>query len=437
MTLDPPRSDSAVETRNGRLGGALDVLLAGASATVVTVSGFVASEPDTQSSTVAAYILGIVMGGLLLFRRQQPVLVLALSLAAVMIYNLTKFPSVSPTWLLLIPLYTVARNGHLWIGAAVGSSTMLISVGWILQSGGQSLELLDDLLRETFALAAVLLAGTAIHNKELFARVFAARLAAERQHQEREAHRRVLEERLRIARELHDVTAHTVAVVGIQISLARELVEEDPVAAREMLENTRRINMEAIHELQAAVRLLRDGAASPEPQLHSVPNEWQIEELLERIVESGVRAEFRREGEVRPVPHVAGLTLYRIAQESLTNVLRHADAEHVQVTLRYEPDGVVLDVVNDVREPLAGGRQSAAAQPEGTGYGVTGMRERAISMGGTLDAGPAPGGGFTVRARLPLTGEAPHPDSASGPAAHPRPAAVHRPPPGDQETLSR
>ena len=164
MNLDPPHDTAAVEPRKRRIDGIIDVLIAGASATAITVSTSVAAEPTNESSTVAAYVLGIVMGGLLLFRRQQPVLVLILSLVTVMGYNLTDFPSVSPIWPLLIPLYTVARTGQLLIGVAVGASSELISVGWVLTQRRPSLELLDGVVRETAVLAVVLVAGTALRN---------------------------------------------------------------------------------------------------------------------------------------------------------------------------------------------------------------------------------------------------------------------------------
>ena len=201
--------------------GPVDVLVAVLNAGVIAVATAVAAEPSSESSTVAACSLGIVMGGLLLVRRERPVLVLVLSLIAVMGYNVTDFPGVSPIWPLLVPLYTVARCGQPLIGAAVGTSTLLVSIGWVLHAGAPPLQLLDGALREAAMLALALVAGTAVRTKEMLAHEFAARLAAERGQQERESARQLLAERLRIARELHDVTAHTIAVVGIQVNLAR------------------------------------------------------------------------------------------------------------------------------------------------------------------------------------------------------------------------
>ncbi|SCF47835.1 Signal transduction histidine kinase [Micromonospora matsumotoense] len=372
--------------------GPVDILLAVVSAGVITVATAVAAEPSSESSTAAACSLGIVMGVLLLVRRERPVLVLVLSLIAVMGYNLTDFSGVSPIWPLLVPLYTVARCGQPLIGAAVGTSTLLVSTGWVLHAGAPPLELLDGALREAAMLALALVAGTAVRTQELLTHEFAARLAAERGQQERESARRLLAERLRIARELHDVTAHTIAVVGIQMNLARELVVDDPDAARAMLDTTRQINADAIGELEAAVRLLREPDAPTDPDRHPLPDETQIEDLLGRVADAGLRVAFDSVGEARPLPPAVGLTLYRIAQESLTNVLRHANATSIAVTLRYAADDVGLEIVDD---------GTSTPGPIAAGHGLAGMRERAASLGGVLDVGPGPGG-CRVRAWLPL-----------------------------------
>ncbi|MEH1168725.1 sensor histidine kinase [Micromonospora sp. CPCC 205539] len=392
---------------------AADVLLALGSAAAITVATAVAVEPGSGSSTVAAYALGLVMGCLLLFRRRRPVTVLVLSLIAVMGYNLTELPSIPPIWPLLLPLYTVARAGQATIGAAVGGSTLLVSAGWVLHAGVPPLELFDGVLREAALLALALVAGTAVRHRELLAQEFTARVAAQRQQQERESAQQVLEERLRIARELHDVTAHTVAVVGIQISLARELVEDDPAATRDLLGTAHRVNVDAIGELETAVRLLRGPADATAADRHPVPDETQIEALLDRATDGGLRVTFHREGAARPLPRATGLTLYRIAQESVTNVLRHAGAAAVTVTLRYGDEDVRLDIVDD-----GGGADHRADADRPPGHGLTGMGERATSVGGTLTAGPQPSGGFAVRARLPL------PSRAAAPTEHPREARI-------------
>ncbi|WP_245620716.1 sensor histidine kinase [Cryptosporangium arvum] len=324
-------------------------------------------------------------------RRRWPVTVLVASLVAVLTYNSTGFPGMGPLWPLLVPLYTVARAGRVLVGAGVGAAAILIGAGWVLRAGVPPLELLDMVVREVAVYALALVAGTAVRTRDRLAAEFSARLAAERGQQEREASERVLTERLRIARELHDVTAHTVAVVGLQITLAKELVDRDPAAAKKLLEGTRTINVDAIGELQASVTLLRDGEA---PVL-ALPDETQLDELVSRAADSGVRVSLARSGPAGPYPPAVGLTVYRIVQEALTNVLRHASASTAAVAVDRSPAGVAVTVTDDGR----GGPVSA------WGHGLTGMRERVSSLGGSLHAGPAPRRGFEVKAWLPAEGE--------------------------------
>ncbi|MEO3748843.1 sensor histidine kinase [Plantactinospora sp. B5E13] len=382
--------------------GRFDVPLALAVAVAVTVATEVSAEPAERSSPVVAGALGLAVGGLLLLRHRRPVLVLVLSLVAVMTYNLTDFPSISPIWPLLVPLYAVARAGQPLIGAAIGTSTLLVSTGWVLHAGVGPLELLDGVLREAAILGLALMAGAAVRARELLAREAHARLAAEQEQRGREAARLMLAERIRIARELHDVTAHTVTVVGVQLNLARELLDVDPDAAREVLDGARQINGNAIDELQSAVRLLREPGTGPDRQ--ALPDETQLDALLDRAADTGLRASLQRIGRSRPLPPAVGLTVYRITQEAVTNVLRHAHATRVVVTLRYAADGVHLDITDDGTPPAPAGTDPPSTV---VGHGLPGMRERADSLGGTLDAGPAPTGGYTVRAWLPLPAASP------------------------------
>ncbi|SHN43309.1 sensor histidine kinase [Cryptosporangium aurantiacum] len=368
---------------------AVDVLLAVASAAAVTVAVAVSPESPPPGALLAAATLGLTLGAALLVRRRWPVAVLIGSLVAVLTYDSTGYPGIAPLWPLLVPLYTVARAGRLLTGAVVGATAMLIGAGWVLHAGVPVLELLDGMVREIAVYALALVAGAAVRTRDRFAAEFTARLAAERRQQEREAEQRVLTERLRIARELHDVTAHTVAVVGIQIALAKELIDRDPAAARDLLEGTRKINVDAIGELQATVTLLREADAE-EPR-RSPPDESQIDELVRRAADSGLRVELIRSGVTDPLPPAVGLTAYRIVQEALTNVLRHADAASAHVVLDRAADGLTVTVTDDGR----------GCDADSWGHGLTGMRERALSLGGALSAGRPEAGGFRVQAWLP------------------------------------
>ncbi|MEV1146166.1 sensor histidine kinase [Micromonospora sp. NPDC049799] len=387
MTVHPP-------SRPTRSTWWVDLLVAGVGGAAITVSTSVATEPTSRSSSLAAYVFGVLLGGMLVVRRRWPTGVLVGSLLTVVVYNLTDFPSVSPIWPLLVPLYTVARAGRMVVAALVGGSMLLISIGWIAWSDLLPLDVLDGALRESVLLALVLALATANRNREMWTRELRVRLRMEQEQRDRELGRRLIEERLGIARELHDVTAHALAVVGIQAGLARELLHDDPDAAREALDAARRVNVEAIGELQAAVRVLRGGDEPPHAGLTPAPGVEQLPALVERTVDSGLPVELVETGVRRAVAPAVGLTLYRIVQESLTNVLRHSDATCATVELDYSARGVRVRVGDDGRGP---------ASASGEGHGIVGMRERATSIGGSLSVGPGEHGGFVVEAWLPAT----------------------------------
>ena len=201
----------------------------------------------------------------------------------------------------------------------------------------------------------------------------------------------VEEERARIARELHDVVAHAVSVVAVQAgSLRRRLRHERPDEAEELraIEETAR---EALGEMRRMLGLLRADDAGP--ALTPQPGLGQIDRLVEQVRDTGLAVEVAREGEPRPLPPGVDLAAYRIVQEALTNVLKHAGPAHARVTVRYGDRDVGLEIVDDGRGQGLNG--------DGGGHGLVGMRERVALYGGTLEAQPAPGGGFRVQARLP------------------------------------
>jgi signal transduction histidine kinase len=207
----------------------------------------------------------------------------------------------------------------------------------------------------------------------------------------------VQQERLRIAREMHDVLAHTIAAINVQAGVAGDVIDDAPDRARASLRDIRRQSRDAIAELRATVGVLREGgtAAPREP----APGLAELDRLVEKAAGAGVRVEVAVAGAARPLPGTVDLAAYRIVQESLTNVVRHAHASEATVSVRYEPEAVVLEVQDNGRGAANG------AIHDRDGHGLIGMRERATALGGTLQAGVAPGGGFLVHATLP-TGDA-------------------------------
>lgn len=202
-------------------------------------------------------------------------------------------------------------------------------------------------------------------------------------------------ERLRIARELHDVVAFSFATISVQAGVAVRIADERPDKAAEALRAIKAISAEAARELRAILGVLRRPARASDAPFHGVTG---LDTLAATATGAGLPTRVVVSGRVRSLPPTVDRAAYRIAQESLTNALRHAGPASAVVTVRYEPDRLVIEVLDDGRGPEPSDRE-----PEpGGGHGIAGMRERALALGGELDAGPHPLGGFRVRASLPV-----------------------------------
>ena len=358
------------------------VVVAVAAAMTLTIS--VATEESTREPDLVAYLLGLTVAALLAARRRWPMGVLVGSVGVLLVYYALDYPAFAPAVPLAAAAYFAAVAGHIRAAAVLLAGILLVGVAW--QTLGEHTSLASVLgvntLADTALLAAVLLLGEAVRNRRAWAEEVRART-------ERDAARRVEEERLRIAHELHDVMAHTIAALNVQAAVAADVIDDAPDQARASLDAIREGSREAMAELRAAVGLLRgggeDSSRAPAPRLD------ELEGLAQMVRGAGVKLNVEVAGAVRGLPGAVDLTAYRIVQESLTNVVRHARASTANVVVRYEADAVMLRVEDDGR----GGAAAAA------GHGIAGMRERAAALGGTLQAGPAPRGGFRVLARLP------------------------------------
>jgi signal transduction histidine kinase len=222
------------------------------------------------------------------------------------------------------------------------------------------------------------------------------RSAEARRQRELQARRRADEERLRIARELHDVLAHSISLINVQSGVALHLLDEHPEQARTALAAINEASADALREVRSVLGVLRGDRERP-PRAPTA-GLASLDEVVSRAGAAGVKVSIQVEGAQRPLPTSVDLAAFRIVQESLTNAVRHADAREVTVRLEYGPDLLAIQVDDDGRGPV-----SADAAGDG-GSGIPGMRERAGALGGELEAGPGPGGGFRVRASLPLAG---------------------------------
>jgi signal transduction histidine kinase len=210
---------------------------------------------------------------------------------------------------------------------------------------------------------------------------------ARAEHEEQE--RRAGEQRLGLAQELHDVLAHNISMINVQASVALHLLDDQPDQARPALAAIKDASHDALHELRAALEVLRQGDGSaplgPAPALH------ELEVLLDGWRASGLDVRLDQTGQRPALPSAVELAAYCIVQEALTNVSRHAGARSAVVRIGYDDTAVTIEVSDD-----------GVGGPAGAGMGIAGMRERAASLGGELEAGPRPEGGFEVRARLPV-----------------------------------
>lgn len=250
----------------------------------------------------------------------------------------------------------------------------------------------DLVLRDAASVATVIAIafalGRALRGRDL--RLVASEERAQRLELEREAKalRAVSEERARIARELHDVIAHGVSVMVVQAGAAAEVLSRDPEGARGALVAIQDTGRQALADLRRMLGLVREGdplALAPRPSLE------QLDPLLDQVRAAGVPVDVEMRGAPRELPAGIDISAYRILQEALTNVLKHAGPARVRVVVAYGPDVVELDVVDDGRGPQ-----------NGQGHGLVGMRERVALYGGALEAGPARPRGYRVHARLPL-----------------------------------
>ncbi|MGH9000260.1 MAG: sensor histidine kinase, partial [Acidimicrobiia bacterium] len=218
------------------------------------------------------------------------------------------------------------------------------------------------------------------------------RLDAERTRAEEER-RRAGEERMRIARELHDVLAHNISLINVQAGVALHLMDDKPEQARTALAAIKEASGDALREVRSVLGMLRSvDEAAPR---HPAPSLSRLGSLVSRAEAAGLRVRVEAEGEARPLPTGLDLAAFRIVQEALTNVARHAGAAGATVRVGYGTDALAIEVEDD-------GRGQGPPTSRGTGSGIAGMRQRAAALGGTLEAGPRPEGGFRVRAHLPL-----------------------------------
>jgi signal transduction histidine kinase len=333
---------------------------------------------ESQPGTFGIILL--VAGALaLLARRRYPTVVLAFVLGTTLGANAL---GARGAWLaLIVAFFTAVLRGRRV--AAIASLVI-----------GYGVSVWDSSAEFALLLAAGLI--TLLSVAEV-SRAWNARAAADRRGRDEAAARRASEQRLAIARDLHDVVAHSISVINVQANTALHLMDRQPERAWEALTAIREVSGQTLTELGSVLGALRDpeGPADGAP-LAPVPGVARLDELAARARSAGFTVSVAAEGTVRPLPAGVDAAAYRIVQEALTNAVRHSGGRAASVLLRYSDSDLIVEVTDD-------GGAAVAAKPRvaGSGNGLAGMAERARALGGTVDAGPQPGGGFRVLARMP------------------------------------
>jgi signal transduction histidine kinase len=399
-----------------------DVLLA-LFVTVMQVQGVASTAASEAAASGAAawsrpltdlwslgYLLLIVSGVALVVRRRWPVPVFLTAALASLVYYTLDFPD-GPGWLgLFVALYTLTAHGDGRRSLMIaGMGIAILATGWL--SAAADIEPRAAIGWVFFRIGASVMSaalGESARSRRFIAAEAQQRAELAERTREEEARARVDAERLRIAREVHDTVAHAIAIINVQAGVTAHVLDKRPEQVRETLVAIEQTSSQALQEMRTILGVLRDANDGRVPH----PGLGQIDELVATARDAGLDIKLQGMSPSSAVPSAVGSTVYRILQESITNVIRHVGRTRVTVTLVYGIDHLAVRVTDEGRRDAdavdLAYQRPGRAHPTGSGSsttagrGILGMRERCELLGGELDARPIPGGGFEVKARLPL-----------------------------------
>ena len=369
---------------------ALDAVLATALlvAALVSLGGEVTGTTSPRTAGWLGYLLVVLGVAPYYVRRRWPLpVLLAAAVPVVAMTSLGITPGVLGAGL-FIACYTVgawsSRRALVAAAVIVGSMLVAIHVAW--PDRLSYLQLVENLV--LFATSFAL--GEATRARREASALAAARAELLELHQEELARQRITDERLRLARELHDVVAHSLGVIAVQAGVGAHVMDEEPEEARRALEAIATTSRESLTEVRALLGVLRGDEVEYAPQ----PGLADLESLVDRIRRAGIVVDCRQDVATGTLPEGLDRAAYAVLQEALTNVVRHAPGARAEVRVTDGPERLVLDVVDD-------GGPGGVLVPSGGGSGLAGMRERVRVWGGQVEVGPRPGGGFGVHVVLP------------------------------------
>ena len=377
---------------------AVDAAIA-AAVTAAEIGGTHASastHPGHGGAGIATYVVLAVGGMSLVARRRYPEAVLAVTLAAALTAAALKAGTAgggSVGWLALIVAFftaVLARRRAAAIASLVIGYVISVWPPWLIGQPGHATAQFAVWLGVSLVL--LLAAAEVIRSR-------AQRLAALERSRQEELRRRAGEERMAMARDLHDVVAHSISVINVQANTALHLMDRQPDRARSALTTINEVSKQALVELRSVLGVLREADQSA-PRAPA-PGLGRLADLVDTAAATGLTVRVEESGQRAPLPADVDLAAYRIVQEALTNTARHSGGAKATVRIAYSQAALVVEVDDD------GALRSAGRSPahvNGSGRGIAGMTERAAALGGTLRAGPRPGGGFRVAAVLPWPG---------------------------------
>ncbi|MHB1583855.1 MAG: sensor histidine kinase [Acidimicrobiales bacterium] len=366
---------------------------------VVAVAALVAGPYEHQKAqrlTLAVLAVGVVV-----VVRRWPFVVLAIAVAAACLESISGVASVPLGALLGFATYAAASQLPRRASIA-GTGVALVALGAGLVAAGITVKAAPvavDAVEGFVPLLAGWFVGDSVAARRRYLAGLAEQAAREQEAEAERARQEVRQERVRIARELHDVVAHTLAVMTVQAGVGSRLMDKRPEEARHALRSIEQIGRTAQEELRVVLGLLRDDAP-PTASLAPAPRLVDVEELVDTVRASGTPVTLQIARSEPALSPALELSVYRVVQEALTNVVKHAPGAAAVVDVVVSTSEVRVEITDDGGPP--GDAGAGARRPAGAGHGIVGMRERVTAFGGRLEAGLRPGGGFGVAAVLPL-----------------------------------
>jgi signal transduction histidine kinase len=364
-----------------------NVILAVAAAAAFIIEGRMRSKGGLPAGD---YVLAVVAAAPLAWGTRAQLTVLAAVATGAIVCSAAFQASTAATGVVAVQLFTVALLGDRHRSLIAGALTAIAVIVAIVAIDG-SVDLGSIAIRVALVFATLAF-GDTLRSRQALRAAASEREEREAREREEEGRRRAAEERLRIARELHDTLAHSLVAINVRAGVALDLRDSEDAAAA--LEDVKRASATALRDLRVTLSLLRDqgetAPTAPAFDLDALPG------LVDRARSAGLRADVDVDVDAVEVPSAVGGAAFRIVQEALTNVLRHADASNAVVRVRARSGALDIEITDD--GPAANGGAVTA------GYGLRGMRERAMALGGRIHAGPRAEGGWRVHAMLPLNG---------------------------------